>query len=64
MLNPSLWPPSNLVRWGEGLVLPALAVAALVANVVLLRFMMDHFRTSLTGRLDYLSAALRDLGTG
>ena len=64
MLNPSLWPPSNLVRWGEGLVLPALAVAGLVANVVLLRFMMDHFRTSLTGRLDCLSAALRDLATG
>ena len=42
ILNPSLWPPSNLVHWGEGLVLPALAVAALVANLVLLRFMMDH----------------------
>ena len=37
LLNPSLWPPSTLVRWGEGLALPAIAVAALVANVVLLR---------------------------
>ena len=44
--------------------LPALAAAALVANLVLLRFMMDHFRKSLSGRLDYLSAALRDLETG
>ena len=42
ILNPSLWPPSNLVYWGEGIVLPAFAVAALVANLVLLRFMMDH----------------------
>ena len=38
LLNPSLWPPSNLVFGGEGFALPALAVAALVANVVLLRF--------------------------
>ena len=38
LLNPSLWPPSTLVFWGEGLALPALALAALVANVVLLRF--------------------------
>ena len=37
LLNPSLWPPSTLVRWGEGLAMPAIAVAALVANVVLLR---------------------------
>jgi len=40
ILNPSLWPPSNLVHWGEGLVLPALAVAALVANLVLLRLLV------------------------
>merc|ERR1711936_790660 len=39
-LNPALWPPSNLVFWGEGLVLPTLAVAALVANVVLLRLLV------------------------
>jgi len=39
-LNPSLWPPSTLVFWGEGLVLPTLAVAALVANVVLLRLLV------------------------
>merc|ERR1711971_347964 len=40
LLNPSLWPPSNLVFWGEGFALPALAVAALVANVVLLRLLV------------------------
>merc|ERR1712212_674177 len=40
LLNPSLWPPSTLVFWGEGLVLPTLAVAALVANVVLLRLLV------------------------
>merc|ERR1711936_289973 len=40
LLNPSLWPPSTLVFRGEGLVLPTLAVAALVANVVLLRLLV------------------------
>merc|ERR1712203_393879 len=40
LMNPSLWPPSTLVRWGEGLALPALSVAALVANVVLLRLLV------------------------
>merc|ERR1711934_964318 len=39
-LNPSLWPPSTLVFWAEGLVLPVLALAALVANVVLLRLLV------------------------
>jgi len=40
LLNPFLWPPSTLVFWGEGLALPALALAALVANVVLLRLLV------------------------
>merc|ERR1711936_932981 len=40
LLNPSLWPPSTLVRWGEGLAMPAIAVAALVANVVLLSLLV------------------------
>merc|ERR1712018_585531 len=40
LLNPFLWPPSTLVFWGEGLALPALALAALVTNVVLLRLLV------------------------
>merc|ERR1711936_65899 len=51
LLNPSLWPPSTLVHWGEGLAMPAIAVAALVANVVLLRSDFDMVFRLLVCRL-------------